>query len=502
MRSKRVIRNILTAWGGQVLILFTNFISRSLFLKILPIEYLGINGLFSNIILILSFTELGIGSAIVYSLYEPFANNNTKKLALLINFYKKTYLVIGSIIGILGISISPFLDFFIESEAQIPHLTVIYILFIFNTSLSYFGSYNSSFICADQKAYIVAMYTNGVRIIQIIGGIILLFLFHSYIIYYCSQILATLIINIIMKKKVHQLYPYLTKTTTEQLSNKTKHELFKNTYSMLCHKFATAVVFGTDNLLISKFVAITYVGLYSNYTIILDNLSKFISQIFSSLTASIGNYNITESKNKNIELFYLLFQVNFWIYGFCTSCLFCLMNRFIELWLGKEYLFSVEIILVIILNFYLTGMRKVVLTFRDAIGLFWYDRYKAIAEAVLNLLFSIVLVKKIGIVGVLLGTTISFCTTCLWVEPYILFKHGLKTSLKPYIYCYIKYFIVTFLNCILTSRICNLLPNTWLSLFMQGGICCITTIGFFTIASYSTKEFTLLRKRIQSLLIR
>lgn len=489
-RKKNSLINIKYAMYGQVAGLLLNFVMRIVFVKILSAEYLGVEGLFTNILDMLSLAELGVGTSIIYSLYKPIAENDKEAIKTLMKLYKKMYVLIGMIIGIVGICITPFLNYFIKSMPNIQHLKLIYIMFIINSAISYFYSYKRSLIIAHEKRYITTIYRYGFYIAMCIAQILALFITRNYILFLSLLIINTVLENICVAHKADRMYPYLKDKDVKKLPKETRTTIVRNIRAMMYHRIGSIVVGGTDNLLISKFVGVIVVGMYSNYLVIIQGLNLLIGNIFIGITSSIGNLGVTESEERLREAFDNVNFIGFCAFGFSSICLLNLFNPFIYLWLGKDYLFSWKLMLLIVINFYLTGMRKSVLTFRDALGLYWYDRYKAVFEAAINLIVSLILIKAFSTAGVFLGTMISTITTCFWVEPFILYKYGLRCSCKSYFTKYISYTLVTIFTAYLTTIACNSITGYTVILFFVRLLICITITGvIFIIAFYRTKEF-------------
>ena len=229
-----------------------------------------------------------------------------------------------------------------------------------------------------------------------------------------------------------KMYPYLKSDRHNLPSKEIQHEIFKNTKAMALHKIGSVIVTGTDNLIISSFVNIASVGLYSNYMLILNSVGRFTSMISSTMTASVGNLVATCDMDKIYRTFRKVAFMNLWIHGFCACCFMTLLNPFIQLWLGERFVFPIYVVALIVFNKFLFGFREAPIVFRDAMGLFWYDRYKPLLEVIVNLIVSIVLVQVIGISGVFLGTICSAIFVCCWIEPYVLFKHGFHKPLYLY----------------------------------------------------------------------
>lgn len=438
-RTSYSIKNVKYALIGQAFGLVISFLSRTVFVRVLSAEYLGINGLFSNILSILSLAELGVGQAIVFSMYKPLAERNESKIVALMGLYRKAYSVIGIVVSVLGVALLPFLRYFVQEMPDIPYIRLIYIIFVANSVVSYFFSYKRSLIIADQKGYIATIYRYGFYFVLNVAQIIALLLTRSYLLYLGLQLANTIVENVLVSKKADALYPFLNQNKTVRLDGAEKRVIIRNTTAMVFHRVGGIVVSGTDNILLSKLVGVTEVGLYSNYLLVVNALHMILGMFFQSITASVGNLGATESKRKQRFVFDCVNFVGFWAYGFVSICLLSLLNPFIQLWLGKDYVLSLPVVMVIVVNFYLNGMRKSVLTFRDSLGLYWHDRYKPIFESLINLAVSIYLGKRIGTAGILLGTTISTVTTCFWIEPYVLYRRGFHSSVMPYFKQYIRY---------------------------------------------------------------
>lgn len=502
-RISNSVKNIKFGVVGQVLALIVSFLARMVFVYTLTSENLGLNGLFSNILSMLSFAEMGIGAAIVFSLYKPLSEQNIPKVKILMNLYKRAYITIGVIIATLGVAIAPFLSFLIKDMPSIPYIQLIYLMFVANSALSYFFSYKRSLIIADQKRYIATFYRYGFFILLNVLQSIALFTTKNYILFLALQVLFTFIENFVVSRKADKLYPYLKEKSSKRLDEDTKNTIVRNVKAMMGHKVGGIVVNGTDSLLISKFVGIVAVGVYSNYLLIINALNTVFGMVFQGVTASIGNLGATESKEKSLYIFKCLYLIGFWIYGFATICLINLFNPFIQIWLGKEYLFPTFLVLIIIVNFYITGMRMSVLTFRDALGLYWYDRYKPLFESGINLIFSIILVKKFGIVGVFIGTTISTLSTCFWVEPYVLFKYGFKRSIVPYFIRYAIYTSIMLSGAVATWIICSFITGDSIMSFVSKLlVCAIVPNIIFLLAFWRTEEFKYLFTIMKTILKR
>ena len=494
-RIDNSIRNVKYTAIAQAVNFLIIFVSRRIFLKILSTEYLGLNGTFSNIISMLSLAELGLGSAICFCLYKPIYNKDEKLINSIMAFYRKAYNIIGASVFVIGAALTPFLNFIVEELPQISHIRLIYIIFVLNSACSYFFIYKKTLLIADQKQYISnVVHQTAVFFINLFQ-IVLLLITKNYFSYLIIMVLGTLIQNIVVSVIVNKKYEYLDYKSAQPLSKEQKREIFRQIGAMSSHRIGGVVVNGTDNLIIAKCINVISVGLYSNYFLIKNTVISVISLLFQSVTSSVGNLGAREnSEKRKAEVFNMLYLLAAMIIGFCSVSLFVLFNPFIELWVGKEYLLDFKTMFIIVINFYMLGMRQPVLCVRDALGIFWYDRYKPIAESVLNIAFSIPLAFKFGIFGVLLGTLLSTVLTSFWVEPKVLYKYGFKQKLFPYFLKYFAYLGVTAVSglaCYYASRFVNTEYGI-VNLLIKACLCVVINGFIFLIVYSRTASFKML----------
>lgn len=490
MRVDNSIKNMKYNIFSQILNLLIQFVSRTFFIKILGNEYLGINGLFSNILTILSLADMGIGTVLIYSMYKPLAENNEEKMKALMNIYKKIYNIIALTVLIIGLCITPFLQVFIKDMPNIQHIRFIFILYLLNTVVSYLCVYKISIINADQKNYIV---TTRQQIFNLIANFIMIMVLvttHNFILYLIVQMLFSIISNIYLSSLAEKMYPFIKDTKGYKLTKEEKRQIKKDTFAMMLHKIGGVVVGGTDNLIMSAMIGLEAVGIYSNYLLIINAIKKFTTQYFNSMSASIGNLNAMKDKEYSYDIFKKVFFGNFWIFTFCSICLFCLLNPFIEIWVGIDYTFHISIVAAIVISFYIEGMRQTVLIFREAMGIFTKDQLKPVIEAIVNLIVSVMLTLKFGIIGIILGTIISMLFVCVWIEARILFKYGFSKNVIEFFKIYAKYLVIGVVGLILTYG-ANLLikENTITTLILRFTVSIIVSNLVILISTFKTEEF-------------
>ena len=494
-RTDNSLRNLRYAALLNLALVIVNFIARRIFVMVLSEQYLGLNGTFTNVLSMLSIAELGVGTAITYSMYKPLAERNEDLLLSLMALYRRYYRVIGLVILLLGFALTPLLPYLTYDLPDISNIRLIYLLFVLDSALSYVLVYKQSLISADQKQYVVTAYRNVALMILAVVQSALLLITRSYYCYIGAKILSTLAINYLLARKADRMYPFLRDGRALPLPTEVRAEISKNIRATLVHKLGTVVVFQTDNLLIAIFVGAVSVGIYSNYVMITAGLTTAYLLVFRSITASVGNLCAEDDRTHAREVFRQLDLFTRWLYGFSAICLVVLLNHFIgSVWLTKDYLFPMELVLIIAANFYITGMRQSVLTYRDAMGLYWYDRYKAVFEAIINLVVSILLARRYGIFGIFVGTFVSSVTTCLWVEPYMLFKHGFRFPVRGYFIRYAIHTLFTAAVGFVTWYVCSLLPDAGLLPFVgKLCVCAVVPNLLYWMMYHRTTEYRALR---------
>ncbi|MCI8690928.1 MAG: hypothetical protein HFF87_11580 [Oscillibacter sp.] len=493
-RAEYLAKNVKFTMAGELLLAVLKFVSRRVFVLLLGKEYLGLNGLFTDVLSMLSVAELGFGVSITYSLYRPVACGDTNTVKSLMQLYRRIYRMVGAAVLAAGLTLTPFLDFFVkEMPENIPHIPLIYILNLLNTSISYFFIYKSTLLYVHQKKYVETAIRAGVTLAATGAQIAVLLLTGNYLYYLLLSIGATLVQNTVISVKANRLFPYLREKDGSPLPGETMEEIRRNVKAMLLHRVGTIAVFHTDNLLISKFVGIVTAGLYSNYTMIRNFLSILITALFDAVTPALGNLTATESQTCKQDAFCRLNFFSAWLFGWMSICLFFLYDPFMDLWLGSGYRLPKPAVLLIVLNFYMNSMRVPVTSSKSVFGLFWDDRYKSILEAVLNLLVSVLLAQRWGITGILLGTLISTSALPFWIEPLVLFRRGLNLPVRTYFFRYGVYLSVTVLVGLITGGLCQMTSESVLGFLIKTLLCTVVPNVLYIAVYCRTDEFHFLR---------
>ena len=497
-RTENTIKNVKTGFLVQLINKVLAFVVRTVFIKCLNNDYLGVNGLFTNILTILSFAELGIGTAIIFNMYKPVADKNKEKIKSYMNLYKKSYNLIGIIVFILGLFVIPFMNYVVKDVPNIKeNIILIYTLFLINTSSSYFFTYKKSIIIAHQQQSIINNIDSIFYILKSIFEILFLMLTKNFIVYLIIQIITTILENIYISNKANKLYPYLKEKEVEPLSKKESENIFKNVKSLVIYRLGGVIMNGTDNILISTLINVSTVGLVSNYNLITTSVKFIVSSALNGVTASVGNLNATGSIEKKEKIYYELTFVHYMIYSLCTIELIILLNVFIELWLGKNYILNISISIALAVSFFIEGMRQPAYIYRTTLGLFSKAQATPYIGAITNILLSIIFCKLWGLVGIFIATSIAQLASYSWIDTYLIYKYEFKKSSKKYNIKYISYFITFVIELLLTLLICNFVHiNILLDLIIKGIITLILSITINIIIYKNTSEYKTINSRI------
>lgn len=458
-RSSNLIRNVTVSLIAQIVILVISFANRTIFIKLLGAEYLGVDGLFGSILNVLSLAELGLGSAIIFNLYKPIAEGDAEKAKQYLSFYAKAYTVIIIAVSAIGLALLPFLRFIINSDdlKVTVNLYAVYILFLINTVSSYFLAHRQATLVVNQRQSTVSAVQMTVKIFSLTAECVLLLVFKNYYLYLVVKVLANYIQAVVISVIAKKRYTELCRPSSKKLDKAEISVLKNNVSALFIRRIGSIVLSSTDNLIINGYISTVMVGVYSNYTLIVSSVQTVTVQMFSAMTATIGNYVASKKKEDVEALFKVYTYAIYLVYGFCSICLYTLTNPFIKLLWGEEYLLSKLTLLIIVINFFFYGFQTAINVFRDTTGLFVQGKYRALFSAVVNVFFSLLLVRFMGISGVILATVISRVAVSAWYDPFVLYKHYFKSRVSVYYARVILYTAVTVAVCFLSDFIASLL---------------------------------------------
>lgn len=439
MRTHSSLCTLGVSFAGQIVNLILLLVSRKLFVQHFAQEYLGVNGLFSNILTVLSLAELGIGTAMIYGLYRPAAVGDREEICRLMNLYRLLYRGVSCAVLVLGGALLPVLPHLVRGGG-IPRLRLIYCMYLFDTVAGYFLAYKQAMLSAHQQAWRTSAVTQGARSVQILLQMGVIVWLENFYLYLAIQMCTQLAGNLVLSWMVDRRYPYLRDDRKSLPSREVRQDLFRQVRALSLHRLGGVLVTHTDNLIISTFTGLAAVGVYSNYQMVLNSIRLMMSYVYNAFAPAIGNLAAAGDREKIYEIHSALNFLLSLLYGWLALCLAALFDPFIRLYFGPRYALPMPVVLLIVLDFYLHGMRQMTLRFRDGMGLYWYERYKPVVEAGLNLVISVALVGRFGIAGVVAGTIASTLLTNFWVEPLVFFRRGVQNNWRRrYAEFYLRY---------------------------------------------------------------
>jgi len=490
--------------GGQLVALVFGFITRTFLVRLMSVEILGLNGLFSNLFTILSLANLGIGTAISYSLYKPIADDDNGKVAVIRRLLNRAFITIGVLITALGLGLIPFLGVLVKGGDSIDGLLVIYLMYLVGYVLPYFIGYGDRAVAAaHQRDYLFSTTYTLVVVAMDLAQVVVLLSTRDYSLYVGTQVVFTLVMYLVLRVRLHRVLPHLKVTKARGgIPREERQAIMKNIRGTALYNLGFVAKNGTDSLVVSSFLGVTVLGLVSNYQYIVGAVQLVLTQALASLVASIGNLNVKENQERKQQIFNVLLFASFWVFAFCSVCLIVLLDPFIAIWAGDKLLLpSPTTYVFMVMAMFLFGMQTAANSFRTAMGLFWYGRYRPIMSAVVNLVLAILLASIMGAAGVFLATCISILSVDAWWDPLVVYKYGFNTSLRPYFKKYLVYVAFCVVVAAATWAIAFVVPLSGLAgLVFRLGLCLVLVNGLFWIAFRKSEEFSYLRSVVLRML--
>lgn len=502
-RSAKSVRNVATGLVNKILIMVLAFATRTIFIRLLGAEYTGISSLYTNILSVLSLAEMGMGNVLMFYLYGALKDHDEVKIKGLVDEFRKIYLTIILIVLAIGITLIPFLRYIVHSSLDSKELVGYYVLYLINSVSSYFVVYRTMVLSADQKSYISNIVNTVSTILMYILQIVYLLLVGDFWGYLAIQVLHTIGANLVLNKISLKHYPYLS-GKNERVKNGARQvnqrDLLKNIRATLLCKISDTILDQTDSIIISIMFGTVVVGYYSNYYILISYIVAIAGIIVNGLVASFGNLNTEGDMNRSYEMFRVAL-VAFSIFGtICTTCYACIVQDFIPIWVGSQYVMSYGLVIAVLAVFYLRMATNTIWMYRSAMGIFQEVQYNNIAAAGLNIVLSILLGKLMGVAGVIVATAVSRILTSFWYEGKVVFKR-FGSPLRIYLLLQIKSFSICAVSVFLAYYLCSTLKGSSvlyiaLKLLIAAAVSCIVVF----IAYSRTKEYRTMKTKILNVL--
>lgn len=490
-RVKRTVINTITGIGSQVVKLLLSFAMRSIFIYTLGIQYVGVSSVFTDLLTMLSFTELGIGTAIATALYRPIHDNDTVQIRKLMKFYQQAYRLIALVVVLIGVILLPFLDRIITNVPNIHEdIRLIFGLYIAKTAVSYLLIYRSTMFSADQRQSVVNLVTLASSVLRYVLEIVMLLVFHQFIAYLLIEVIATIAQNIWISVKAKKEYGFAFEKTTDKLSKKQVLSLLRDIKGLAMYQFSGSIGNSINSVLVSGLISTVTAGLMANYTMIQKQIETVVRQFFNAVVPSIGNLVADRNPERQFSVFNRVFYFSFVLINFCSASLYILIGPFISIWLGHKYVLGMSISFVISFDFFLYILLQAIAAFRTANGLFVRGQYRPLVTTIMNIFLTYFMVQWKGIFGAILATIICRILT-LWYDPFLLYKLIFK---KPFRRFLIKYFYYTciFLGSLFLTEFCTKVfqVNSSIVNFLIDILFCLLVPNILIIiTTFKTSEF-------------
>jgi len=515
-RTQNSILNFITGIGSKILLIIMSFITRTVFIRTLGDSFLGIEGLFTNILSMLSLAELGFGSAIVYKLYRPIAENDRPRILVLLKLYRKTYFIVGCVIAVVGICLIPFLPNLVEDYYRFEQLGLnavfIFLLYLFSTVSSYwFFAYKTAFVQANQKSYLLNIVEYIVFIASSVAQILALLLFEDFVLYLVVQILFSILASFMYASVCDRKYPYTKEKTTDRISKTELKEFFNDCSALLLYRASTIVENASASIVLSSILGLHAVALYTAYSSVKVYIRSLLNTFLTAIQASLGSIYTTGKLDWSRQIFRIVNFCSNMLYGIFAIGIAVLMDEFLTLWLGSSYVvtsweaagrtIATPIALLVAIEFFTTGQTTFCGSFRNAMGLFQELKYRPIASILVNLALCILTVPHLGIAGCMLSLIVANLTTNLIFDPIIIHKHALKESPRSYYLHNLSYKTALIATGLLAWRVCCLITLTGiLGFIVRGALCVLVSGTILCLVFCGTEEFRYLINIIKSFL--
>lgn len=474
MKIKSLFKNSFFSLISQLILLLFGFLSQRAMNLYLGTELVGMNGVISNVIAMLSVTELGISTAIVYHLYSALVNKDEQGIAALMNLYRKAYYLFAIILAVLGVVITPFVHLFMKNESySIGYVRVLYLLWLLRTVISYPLSYKKSLLIADQNEYIVSIVTILTNIIGYSAIILFATFTRKYLPALAAGIIGDTVLNLWVNHYVDCKYPFLVKMKKEKTKQELVSKLFNDLKNVFVSKLCMNLLNGTDNLIISGFINITTVGIFSNYGLITRSVSNIIRALASSIQPGIGSLFVKENQEKKCEVLRYMTFLFFLIVSVAACGLYNLIDPFVEnIWLNPSFLMERSAVRLSVLACVLRGLGEPLAVVIGVSGLFEKERKLSILASATNLIVSLALVIPYGLCGVLAGTCLAYAIQIIY-RGIVFFRDYVKKNGKRYAADFFQYLFLILTEVWITGMLIEIMEIRNITQFLVGVLICV-----------------------------
>lgn len=447
-RTQKSARNITYGLLFQAVTILSNFTMKTVFIKFMGVQYTGISSLFTDILAALSIVELGFATAISYALYRPLHEKDSLHISKIMFLFRRIYRIVFAVVLAAGGLAIPVLDRVVKDVPDIQeNIHVVFVFFLMKTAMSYLFSYKAILLEADQKKFVVSRICIVSCLITMALEVSVIVFTGNYMLYLAVMVVTVLVRNLVVSAVANKHYPFLKQYGGETLSPEEKERIYRHVKALSVYKVSGGLLKNVDSTIISVMLSTTAVGFLSCYRMIVNSVDALFGQVFEAITPSVGNLAVSEDPDRQYEVFSAAFFLSFVLGNFICTSLVTLLNPFITLWLGEEYLLGMEIVVILAVDTYLSTLLRGCEGFRNGNALFVEGKYRPAVMVAINILLSVLLAKELGIFGVLLATVISRLCTHVWYDPWLIYRRVFKRPFGGYLARLLLYGAVAALNC-------------------------------------------------------
>ena len=502
-RTEKSVKNALYAVLLQLITIASNFVTKTILVRYMGIQYAGISALFTDILDILSIAELGFGTALGYALYRPLAEKDDLQIAKLMAFYRKIYTGIMLVIVSCGLLCLPLLKYIVRDIPDVEdNISVIFLLYVLKTATSYFLIYKSILLDANQQKNVVSKITIVTRIVISVAEALILAKFRNYYLYMVCVVLLVIVSNVLVSARADRLIPIQPLPKGEQLSREEKRKLYKNVFALAIYKVNGTLQRNVDSIIISMFMGTSVVGLLANYRMVIYRTNHLFGQIIEEMRASTGNLAVSGDGQQQYAVYRKMRFLAFAIGNLICTALFVLIDPFVTIWLGEAYVLETAVTALLVTDVYIMTMARTYENFRIANALFIQGKIRPAVMVVINIVLSILWGKQYGVPGVLLATVVTRVSTHVWFDPWLLHRHVFQKPFAPYLVTVGIRFLIFAANCAVTYFVSRRIDtgNQYADFVLMTLLALILPLLLFVLEFYKTPDFVALRQSIRALI--
>lgn len=444
MRIKSAVKNSFFGVLGQVALILVGFFCQRTMNLLMGAELVGMNGVISNVIAILSVSELGISTAVVYNLYAAIASQDREQIAGLMNLYRKAYGIFAAVIFGLGLGVMPFIHLFLnEVTFSLGYIRLVFLLWLVRTTLSYLLSYKRSILIADQKEYLVSIATLIVNVVNYTSTIAILEVSRNYVLALGVNIVAEALGNLWIAAYVNRKYPFLGRLRRTPLDTAIVGRVVDNIKNIFVTRLFTKFLLSTDKIIVSGAINTVVAGLYTNYCLVTQSALNILVALSGALKPTMGHLFLEKDREKDVRALRQITFLFFLLTSASSVCIFCLITPFVrDLWLNEGYLMEMGFVAAAVGQFFFTAMGFPLEIVMGVTGLFHKERNIAVMTTLVNLVISLLLVGRLGVAGIAIGTIVAYLVQT-GGRMAVFFREYVRCTASAYVMDLVQYAAVT-----------------------------------------------------------